>query len=558
VTNSPARIREAGDSALLLELEGVIDPDVNARVIAIARVVREALIAGVRAVVPTYRSVAVFFDPLVTDAALVAHVLREAQHGEIPVVSSRTVEVPVSYGGENGPDLEHVAARVGISVQDVIERHASTPYRVYMFGFLPGFAYMGTVDESIAAPRRATPRVRVPAGSVGIAGRQTGVYPRESPGGWQLIGRTPVDIFDPARIPAAFFASGDEVRFVPLTARDAGAGLFRPRVRLDADRGNAGSAAGMTSSSGRQITVMKPGLLTTIQDRGRWGHQAFGVPVSGPMDEVSYRLANTIVGNPSGAAVLEATVTGPELRIETESIMAVTGADLGISLDGSPLALNAAILCPAGCTIRCGERRNGARAYIAFDGGIGTPPVLGSRATHMVSELGGIAGRPLKADDVIPLQPRSPASARPKPRAAGPIAMGGARLRVLLGPQDEFFAPAALETLQQTRFTITAQSDRMGYRLAGRARIERAAQQEMISDATFVGAIQVPPSGDPILLMADRQTTGGYPQIATVITADLPLAGQLAPGDWVEFQLCTRAEAIAALAAQEAKLLALR
>jgi antagonist of KipI len=136
--------------------------------------------------------------------------------------------------------------------------------------------------------------------------------------------------------------------------------------------------------------------------------------------------------------------------------------------------------------------------------------------------------------------------------------MGGARLRVLLGPQDEFFAPAALETLQRTRFTITAQSDRMGYRLAGRERIERASQQEMISDATFVGAIQVPPSGDPILLMADRQTTGGYPQIATVITADLPLAGQLAPGDWVEFQLCTRAEAIAALAAQEAKLLALR
>jgi antagonist of KipI len=136
--------------------------------------------------------------------------------------------------------------------------------------------------------------------------------------------------------------------------------------------------------------------------------------------------------------------------------------------------------------------------------------------------------------------------------------MGGARLRVLLGPQDEFFAPAALETLQRTRFTITAQSDRMGYRLAGRARIERASQQEMISDATFIGAIQVPPSGDPILLMADRQTTGGYPQIATVITADLPLAGQLAPGDWVEFQLCTRAEAIAALAAQEAKLLALR
>jgi antagonist of KipI len=126
----------------------------------------------------------------------------------------------------------------------------------------------------------------------------------------------------------------------------------------------------------------------------------------------------------------------------------------------------------------------------------------------------------------------------------------------LAGPQDDFFTPAAIATLQRTRFTITAQSDRMGYRLAGRARIDRATGREMISDVTFGGGIQVPPSGDPILLMADRQTTGGYPQIATVITADLPLAGQLAPGDWVEFQLCTRAEALDALRALEARLLA--
>ena len=199
MTTSSSRIREAGDSALLLELEWGIDPEVNARVIAIATVVREAGVAGVRAVVPTFRSVAVFFDPLVTDVALVAHVLREAQQaGPSQVqIPSRSIEVPVAYGGEYGPDLEHVAARAGISVQDVIERHASRDYRVYMLGFLPGFAYMGIVDESIAAPRRAEPRVRVPAGSVGIAGVQTGIYPREAPGGWQLIGRTPLAVFDP-------------------------------------------------------------------------------------------------------------------------------------------------------------------------------------------------------------------------------------------------------------------------------------------------------------------------------------------------------------------------
>jgi KipI family sensor histidine kinase inhibitor len=553
VTPSTSRIREAGDSALLLELEGGIDPEVNARVIAIATLVRDAEIAGVRAVVPTYKSVAVFFDPLVTDSALVAHVLREAQLAGTSHVrsSSSLIEVPVVYGGEHGPDLEQIAARAGISVQDVVERHASREYHVYMLGFLPGFAYLGLVDESIAAPRRAEPRVRVPAGSVGIAGHQTGIYPRESPGGWQLIGRTPLEVFDPARIPASIFAAGDRVRFMPMSARDVD-GFTRSKTRVTSN------PAAALAGPARHVTVVKPGLLTTVQDLGRWGHQAAGVAVSGPMDEVSFRLANMIVGNPSGAAALEATVLGPELRIETEAIMAVTGADLGATLDGEPFPLNGAILCSAGSTMRCGERRNGARAYVAFDGGIGTPPILGSRATHALCELGGAASRPLKAGDVIPLQSRSAAAPRTKPRAVGPTAMGGARLRVLLGPQDEFFAPAAVETLQRTRFTITAQSDRMGYRLAGRAHIERGLQQEMISDATFAGAIQVPPSGDPILLMADRQTSGGYPQIATVITADLPLAGQLAPGDWVEFQLCTRAEAIAALAAQEAKLLALR
>ena len=549
MSDSSSRVREAGDSALLLESDAVIDPEVNARILSIATIVRDAGIPGVRSVVPTYRSVAVFFDPLVTDVALVAHVLKEAEHARPSQVhvASRTIEVPVMYGGEYGPDLEQVGARTGISVQEVIERHAAKSYRVYMLGFLPGFAYMGIVDDAIAAPRRQTPRVRVPAGSVGIAGHQTGIYPRESPGGWQLIGRTPLEIFDPARTPASLFSPGDQVRFSPVTS-------WTPTSLIPP----AHKSTSSTSRTGRQFTVIKPGLLTTIQDVGRWGHQAFGVPVSGPMDDASYRLANLIVGNPSGAAVLEATVLGPELRIDTETIMAVTGADLGATLDGTSIPLNGAVVCPAGCVIRCGERRNGARAYMAFDGGIATPPTLGSRATHVVGEVGGIAGRALKAGDVVPLQPRTPLAPRPKPRAMAPTAMGGARLRVLLGPQDEYFAPAAVETLQRTRFTITSQSDRMGYRLAGRARIERASQQEMISDATFLGAIQVPPSGDPILLMADRQTTGGYPQIATVITADLPLAGQLAPGDWVEFQLCTRAEAIAALVAQEAKLLALR
>jgi KipI family sensor histidine kinase inhibitor len=545
------RIREAGDSALLLELAGGIDPEVNARAVAIAEAVRNAGIAGVRGVISTYRSVAVYFDPLVADAALVTDVLRGAQRAAPVQRVERVVDIPVAYGGDNGPDLEDVAARARMSVQEVIERHAARTYRVYMMGFLPGFAYLGTLDPALATPRRPTPRLRVPRGSVAIAGQQTGVYPTESPGGWQLIGRTSTDVFDPARTPAALLAPGDHVRFVPVSSDPRPAPVAAARTTASAP-----DAGAPRDHARRQITVVKPGMFTTIQDLGRWTHQSSGVPVAGPMDAMSYRLANLIVGNAWGAAALEATVVGPELRIDADCLVAITGADLGATLDARLLPLNTAVACAQGSVIRCGERRRGARAYIAFDGGIGTPAVLGSRATHVRSAMGGVTGGALRAGDVIPLQP--PAAMRPTTaiRAGGTVAAGGARLRILLGPQDDFFPPAAVQTLQRTRFTITSQSDRMGYRLAGREQLPYATTQEMISDATFAGAIQVPRSGEPILLMADRQTTGGYPQIATVITADLPLAGQLAPGDWVEFQLCTRAEALAALVAQEAALLA--
>jgi len=213
--------------------------------------------------------------------------------------------------------------------------------------------------------------------------------------------------------------------------------------------------------------------------------------------------------------------------------------------------------CRGGSVLRFGVRRTGARAYVAFDGGIAVPPRLGSRSTHVLSRLGGLSGRALAAGDRLSLgDPRAAPPSRPVdlPRVPGER---GARVRVLPGPQeDEFFTADALDELQRVRFQVGGQSDRMGYRLTGGA-LPRVAGREMISDATFTGGLQVPPSGEPILLMADRQTTGGYPQVATVISADLPQVAQLAPGDWIAFQVCTRAEALAALVAQEGKLLAL-
>ena len=194
--------------------------------------------------------------------------------------------------------------------------------------------------------------------------------------------------------------------------------------------------------------------------------------------------------------------------------------------------------------------------YVAFGGGISTPPVLGSRATHVVGRLGGVQGRALQPGDRLPLGEITGRSTHGKDTKWSRPVGQGTRLRVLPGPQDSYFTAQAMTALQQTRFMVSPQSDRMGYRLTTERPVAFDATGTMISDVTFLGGLQVPPSGSPILLMADRQTAGGYPQIVTVITADLPLAGQLAPGDWVEFEVCTRADAMAALIAQEGRLLA--
>jgi antagonist of KipI len=306
------------------------------------------------------------------------------------------------------------------------------------------------------------------------------------------------------------------------------------------------------------VVVLKPGLLTTIQDRGRWGWQAQGVPVAGPMDPCSHRLANALAGNDAGAATLEVTLLGPELEFEDERVVAVAGADFELTIDGRGVPANSAFVVAAGSHLRFGVRRLGTRAYVAVAGGIAVPSVFGSRATHLVSAMGGIEGRALKAGDRLPLgDPMRARRAMSVQPATPVVALPGAhaRIRVLAGPQQDYFSADALEVLQSGPYAISPQSDRMGFRLDGPA-LSHSRGADIISDATPLGALQVPASGQPIMLMADRQTAGGYPKIATVITADLSVAGQLGPGDTMTFSVCSLADALSALIAQERALMA--
>ncbi len=302
------------------------------------------------------------------------------------------------------------------------------------------------------------------------------------------------------------------------------------------------------------LEIVRPGLLTSVQDLGRHGQQALGVPVAGPMDAFSHRLANQLVGNDADAATLEVTLIGPEIVIEADTTIAIAGAVFEVACDGRAVPMDASFDVRRGQRLKFGRVVQGARAYIGIAGGVLTPSVLGSRATHLVSRMGGLNGRALMAGDRLPVRARTIPG--PLRKAAGlTLPTGGrARLRVVPGPQDAWFHADAIKTMSGVSFRISPRSNRMGYRLQGPP-LPRVRDGELISEPVGMGAIQVPGAGEPILLMADRQTAGGYPKIGHVISADLPLAGQLAPGDFIEFILCSRREAVAALIARERQLL---
>jgi len=287
-------------------------------------------------------------------------------------------------------------------------------------------------------------------------------------------------------------------------------------------------------------------MFTTVQDLGRWGFQSRGVPVSGALDWYSHRLANQLLGNDRRMATLEVTLIGPHVRFEEAAAFAVTGAEFRLTLDDVPVEMHRAIEATAGSVLKFGVRLRGARAYVAVAGGVDVPQVLGSRSTHVLTSMGGHEGRALKAGDVLLTGVRWKGQGvnAPQPSPFTPVTREGARLRCI--PADvRLFAHIVSQ-----RFRVSPRSDRMGYRLDG-VTIADAPSGELISAAVPTGAIQVPPTGEPILLMNDHATTGGYAIAGTVITADLPLAGQLAPGDWIEFEACSIETANAELRRRE-------
>ena len=307
------------------------------------------------------------------------------------------------------------------------------------------------------------------------------------------------------------------------------------------------------------IIIDNPGFLTTIQDAGRFGYGQFGVTPSGPMDAESFQVANLLVGNDPGESALEATVLGPAFHTTEDTILAITGADMSPTLNGKPISMNRAICVPAGSHVKLHTATNGSRTYIAFHGGFDVPPVMGSRATSLQCHIGGLNGRKLEKGDTIPLRPADEIPVNlPHRSVAHQIRRKKENIiRVLLGPQDDCFTSEGLATFLGTPYTVSKEFDRMGCRLEGRP-IQHKTDGNIISDGIVNGAIQVPTTGQPIIMLAERQATGGYTKIATVISVDLPVIGQCCPGDIIRFQAVTIDQAHALLKLQQSRLQDLR
>ena len=536
------QIVQGGDSCWLVVVGNDVSPSTSARVNALRRSIEVLHPVWLVEMVPGYCSLGLIVQPLQVSRGEVEELVSRATRDAIaiPPVLPGTVTIPVCYGGVYGPDMEMVCRHSGLSEQEVAQRHAATGYQCSMLGFLPGFPYLMGLDPLLATPRLETPRTAVSAGSVGIAGAQTGIYPVSSPGGWNIIGRTPLTLFDPLREQPSLVQAGDAICFSSISPEEF-------EERLSPQFTHYPQICDVSGHEDAGCAVLEPGMMTTVQDDGRWGLQHLGVPVSGAMDRQALALGNLLVGNEEGAAALEITLSGPRLAFAIDVLVALTGVNMGLQVDGRDAPAWTAILVRAGSVLSmAGPTGPGCRAWLCIAGGIDVPEVLGSRSTLLRSSLGGYEGRALHVGDCLHLPPLAQEARRLEgfscPVALRPSTAVDIPVPVLPGPQADALTTAAREAFLDGLWTVGNSSDRMGYRLEG-PDLTLAGNADIISEVVPEGAVEVTGSGLPIIMLADRQTTGGYAKPFIVASAALGWLAQCRPGDTVRFRVCSLDEA---------------
>jgi KipI family sensor histidine kinase inhibitor len=538
-------VRWAGPRALLVQLDSL------ASVLALHGRLQENPLPGQVDVLAAATTVLAVFDSRTSARAARTAVagMKTAPPAGSAATAADPVRIEVVYDGE---DLAEVGRLTGLGADGVVAAHTGQLWTAAFGGFAPGFAYLVGENEALNVPRRSTPRTAVPAGSVALAGNFSAVYPRRSPGGWQLIGRTAARMWDLGREQPALLRPGATVQYAAV--RELVTLSDHPAERTAAARASA-SGSGSGDDGGQALEVVSAGLQSLIQDLGRPGLGDLGVSAAGAADTAGARQANRLAGNPPGSAVIETVLGGLAVRAWGELTAALAGAESVAEIRGPHGARPAPVRAPFalhdGESLHVDFPTAGLRSYLAVRGGINVPPVLGSRSTDSMS---GIGPDPLAAGTVLPVGAayHGHIVGIPEPApcglVSGGLVAGGAGqptvLRATLGPRDDWFTPESRAALTRQLWEVSAESNRIGIRLAAgpeatagspAASLERARAGELASEGVVAGSLQVPPSGLPVLFLADHPVTGGYPVIAVVVPEDLPTAAQLPPGTIIRF-----------------------
>ncbi|WP_342357122.1 5-oxoprolinase/urea amidolyase family protein [Paraburkholderia sacchari] len=512
------RLLPAGSASILVELESL-----EATLALLDRLLASE-VRGVEEVIPGARTLLVRFDPYTIDRAQLTEKLCQLDVSIHRERSGSTFDIPVTYDGE---DLGEVAELLGWSVDQLIRRHSEATYSVAFTGFAPGFAYMTSDDPGFNVPRRKTPRVRIPAGSVAIAGKFSGIYPSDSPGGWQLLGTTQTRMWDTARARAALLAPGDRVRF-----REVSKG-----VSVSVPGHTQIAPEHRVASSG--LVVRRADRPALFQDFGRRGQANQGVSVCGAVDRRALRLANTCVGNPESTAGLEVTLGGLSLLADRPVTLAVTGAPCPISIRSVNGAVFTAphsrpFAVDAGEEVTLDFPDRGMRSYVALRGGFEVGRALNSASTDTLAKIGPA---PIVRNDVLVPANGLATSVDADLPAEQMLPRSGdvVNVDVVLGPRTDWFSDESVRLFLSQEWHVTQESSRVGMRLLGDQPLERRDDTELPSEGTMLGSIQVPHSGQPVLFLTDHPVTGGYPVIAVVADRHLDALGQIPIGARIRF-----------------------
>jgi KipI family sensor histidine kinase inhibitor len=523
-------VRPVGTRAVLAELDGLQD------VLALQALLYKSPLPGQADVLAAAQTVMVVGESASATRAIGARLL-ELELTAPEASDSRLVVIDTVYDGE---DLVDVAELTGLGVEGVIAAHAGQIWTVAFAGFAPGFGYMVGENEVLTVPRRSSPRTAVPAGSVALGGQYSAVYPRRSPGGWQLIGRTGSRMWDLNRPQPALVRPGDKVQY--RAVREVVTATAAHESEPD---------AGHPTDSGLQI--LNPGAQSLVEDLGRRGYGPLGVSAAGALDRASLRRANRLVGNAYSAAAIETVNGGLTVEAIGDQVLAVTGAPTTLTVqspswggpgepdDGdvqpgaqrtTPMAAPFALL--DGEVLTVGAPEAGFRNYVAIRGGAAVPEVLGSRSADTMS---GIGPGPLTIGQILPTGHATASNAVGSPELQPEFpSQGVTELDVIPGPRADWFDQEALDSLCSQEWLVTPQSNRVGMRLDGRP-LRRIREGELPSEGTMAGALQIPPAGLPVLFLADHPITGGYPVIGVVRDEHLDLAGQVPIGGRIQFRL---------------------